>query len=134
MQETDSNIQVLKESEQRLVSEVVEQISPQLDGALRVIVGEQLKATRADTASQLAELKTQWIEMAESIATLSSELALVKLHTREYSFDVRAPNLRTRKESLMDSTAKFNRGHIRPFDVWCSGGSNRHSKSSNCQT
>ena len=127
LHETENRVEALEQSDQQLVAKIVEHLSPNL----QTIVDQQVQNTVHRLEVFGAELTAHRIEIAE----LSSELkAFVSrqdfmewrrqfasgktdMRKKEYTFDVQAPNLRARKESLMDSTVNFNRGLFSPCVV-----------------
>ena len=80
--------------------------------------------------ADLSELKGKSTERIQSLETEVERLTR-ELSSRGNAFDARAPNLRARKESLLSTISPTNRGLMRPFDVWCSGGENSNNNNSN---
>jgi hypothetical protein len=60
---------------------------------------------------------------------LELERPIQELTSGENSNDAKVLTLRARKQTWLGRSSFYHRGFIRPYDVWCSGGSNSNSDS-----
>ena len=93
-------------------------------------------ASRAHTPDQLVDELAKRIEpnLFEALRTMVDQRLAHESQTRGNVFDARAPNFRSRKESLTASNGKYNLSSARPWDLWESRenifhDSNSHSNS-----
>ena len=155
LQEVKSHVTLLENPPVEATQKVVDAVYAIVKPALQLDLNELVNQGRRTLEERFEQFQTGFVtvevfekrceefrkEMDNRFETLraerfSAQKAEVERFTRELSsrgnaFDARAPNLRVRKESLLSTISPTNRGPMRPWDVWCSGGETNNSNNNN---